>query len=379
LIAEVETRVRSQFDIGLASRKNDAEIRALLRRIVIPGAIRVTFEREPRFFDSCALHGSLCQVVIGRDRNSGRIIGMGTRSVDQGFVNGEPAPVGYLSDLRLEPSYRGGTLIARGYKFFRELHRDGAARLYTTAVFSGNRVALSTIARGRAGLPQYRDLGIIHCPGINLQGSKPEIRAGCQIVRGSRLLLPEIVACLNRNHSRRQFAPVHRERDFLEGGRWLHCRPEDFHVALRHGTVVGALASWDQSGFKQTRIAGYDRMRRWSIPLVNCIRRLTRAAPYPRPGEYVRALHVSFIAVDGHGDNLSIFRALLRHAYNHAVGQGYLYALVSMHERDPLLPGLEDYSLTAFDGRLFCVCYPDGEEAFLNLDQRVPYVEAAIL
>ena len=377
MIAEVETPARSQFDIGLASPQNDVEIRALLRRIVIPGSIRVTFEREPRFFDSCALHGSLCQVVIGRDRDSGRIIGMGTRSVDQGFVNGEPAPVGYLSDLRLEPSYRGGTLVARGYKLFRELHRDGAARLYTTAIFSGNRVALTTIAGGRAGLPQYHDLGVIHCPGINLQGSKPEIRAGCQIVRGSRLLLPEIVACLNRNHSRRQFAPVHRERDFLEGGRWLHCRPEDFHVALRHGTVVGALASWDQSGFKQTRIAGYNRTLRWSIPLVNRIRRLTRAAPYPRPGEYVRALHLSFIAVDS--DDLTVFRALLRHAYNDAVGQGYLYALVSLHERDPLLPGLKDYSLTAFDGRLFCVCYPDGEEALRNLDQRVPYVEAAIL
>jgi hypothetical protein len=377
LIAELESPVRSQFDIGLASLQNDAEIRALLRRIVIPGSIRVTFEREPRFFDSCALHGSLCQVVIGRDRDSGRIIGMGTRSVDQGFVNGEPAPVGYLSDLRLEPCYRGGTLVARGYKLFRELHRDGAARLYTTAIFSSNRVALSTIAGGRAGLPQYHDLGVIHCPGINLQGGKPEIRAGCQIVRGSRLLLPEIVACLNRNHSRRQFAPAHGERDFLEGGRWLHCRPEDFHVALRHGTVIGALASWDQSGFKQTRIAGYNRTLRWSIPLVNRIRRLTRAAPYPRPGEYVRALHFSFIAVDG--DEMSIFRALLRHAYNDAVGQGYLYALVSLHERDPLLPGLKDYSLTAFDGRLFCVCYPDGEEALRNLDQRVPYVEAAIL
>jgi len=207
VIAEVETPVRSQFDIGLATPEDDAEIRALLRRIVIPGAIQVTFEREPCFFDSCAVHGGLCQVVIGRDRASERIIGMGTRSVDQGFVNGRPSTVGYLSDLRLEPSYRGGTLIARGYKLFRELHRDGAARLYTTAIFSGNRQALSTIAQGRAGLPQYHDLGVIHCPGINLQARKAEFRASCEIVRGTRALLPAIVACLNRNHSRRQFGP----------------------------------------------------------------------------------------------------------------------------------------------------------------------------
>src|SRR5262249_31152613 len=67
LLAEVSDSVRSQFEIGLAALKDDSEFSALLRRIVIPGAIQVTFEREPRFFDSCKLHGSLCQVVVGRD------------------------------------------------------------------------------------------------------------------------------------------------------------------------------------------------------------------------------------------------------------------------------------------------------------------------
>ena len=377
MIAEVEAAVRSRFQIELASPRDDTEIRALLRMILIPGAIQVTFEREPSFFDSCAVHGGLCQVVIGRDIASGRIIGMGTRSVDQGFVNGRPAPLGYLSDLRLEPAYRGGTLIARGYKLFRELHRDGAARLYTTAIFSGNQQALRTIARGRAGLPQYHDAGAIRCPGINLQRTKPEIRSGCEIIRGTRALLPGIVACLNRNHSRRQFGPIHLERDFLGGGRWLHCRPEDFYVALRHGQVVGALAAWDQSGFKQTRIAGYDKMLRWSLPLINGIRRLSKITPYPRPGEYVCALNISFVAVDQ--DDVATFRALLRRAYNQAIGKGYLYAVISLHEHDPLLPGLNDYSLTAFNGRLFCVCYEDGKEMFRSLDSRVPYVEAAIL
>jgi hypothetical protein len=377
VIAEVETAVCSRFEIELASPCDDAEIRALLRRIVIPGAIQVTFEREPGFFDSCALHGGLCQVVIGRDLVSGQIIGMGTRSVDQGFVNGHPSALGYLSDLRLEPAYRGGTLIARGYRLFRNLHRDGATRLYTTAIFSGNRQALLTIAQGRAGLPRYHDMGGIRCPGINLQRVKPEIRAGCEIIRGTRALLPAIVACLNRNHARRQFGPIHLERDFLGDGRWLDCRPEDFYVALRHGQVAGVLAAWDQSGFKQTRIAGYDKKLQWSLPLVNGIRRVCRATPYPRAGEYVRALHLSFVAVDR--DDLTIFRALLRRAYNHAIGNGYLYLVVSLHERDPLLPGLNDYSLTGFNGRLFCVCYEDGEEMFRSLDSRVPYVEAAIL
>jgi hypothetical protein len=375
--AAVAELVGSRFQIGLASPDDDSEIRALLRRIVIPGAIRVTFEREPSFLQSCRLHGRLCQVVVGRDALSGGIIGMGTRSVDEGFINGQPAPLGYLSDLRLEPAYRGGTLVARGYKLFRRLHGDGRTRLYTTAIFSSNRLALGTIASGRAGLPGYHDMGGIRCPGISLGKPKPEIVAGCEVVQGTASLLPAIVACLNRNHGRRQFGPFHRERDFVAGGRWLDCGPEDFYVAFRGGEVSGVLAAWDQSGFKQTRIAGYDRKLKWALPVVDRIRRLRRLPPYPRPGDHLRALHIAFVAVDG--DDLQVFRALLRRAYNRAVANRYLFAMISLHERDPLLPALDDYSLTPFNGRLFCVCYEDGEEDFRSLDQRVPYVEVAIL
>jgi hypothetical protein len=49
-----------------------------------------------------------------------------------------------------------------------------------------------------------------------------------------------------------------------------------------------------------------------------------------------------------------------------------------LHERDPLLPALSDYSLTPFSGRLFCATFEDGEDLFRVLDGRVPYLEASI-
>ena len=52
-------------------------------------------------------------------------------------------------------------------------------------------------------------------------------------------------------------------------------------------------------------------------------------------------------------------------------------AVRALHERDPLLPALQDYSLTPFSGRLFCVAFEDGEDLFRKLDSRVPYREAA--
>jgi hypothetical protein len=368
---------RTRFTITLAQRGDDAELRALLRDNPMNGSIEVTFEREPDFFAACAIRGSFHQVGVGRDLESGRIVGLGTRSIAEAFVNGRPASFGWLSDLRLQPGSRGGTLVARGYRFLRQLHGDGRAELYGTVIFQDNQTALQTIAAARAGLPAYHDLGLIHCPGINLRRRKPTISANCEIVRGRRELLREIVDCLNRNNARKQFAPVHDVESFIQGHRWKDFLPSDFYVARRNNRVIGVVGRWDQSGFKQTRVISYGKHLRWMVPAANAIESLVGAPSFPKPGQYVPFFYVSFIAIDQ--DDAGVFRALLRQAYNDAVGSSFRYAMVGLHECDPLLAAVKDYSLTPFAGRLFCVCFADGEPAFQTLDGRVPYVEAATL
>jgi hypothetical protein len=375
--ASVIAPARTRFAIGLAERGDDAELRALLRDNPMNCSMQVTFEREPDFFAACAIRGNFHQVGVGRDSNSGRIVGLGTRSIADAFVNGRSVHFGWLSDLRLEPAHRGGTLLARGYRFLRQLHGDGRVELYGTVIFHDNQTALGTIAATRADLPAYHDLGVIHCPGINLRRRKPTLTAGCEIARGGRELLPEIVDCLNRNNARKQFAPVHDVESFIHGNRWKDFQPSDFFVALRNNHVVGVVGRWDQSGFKQTRVISYGKRLRWMVPAANAVQTLLGAPAFPEPGQYVPFFYVSFIAIDQDDDG--VFRALLRQVYNDSVGSSFRYAMVGLHERDPLLAAMKDYSLTPFAGRLFCVCFADGEHMYRTLDARVPYVEAATL
>jgi hypothetical protein len=368
---------RTRFAITLADRGDEAELRALLRENPMNGSMQVTFEREPDFFAACAIRGNFHQVGVGRDLESGRIVGLGTRSIADTFVNGQRAAFGWLSDLRLHPAYRGGTLVARGYRFLRQLHGDGRVELYGTVIFQDNQTALQTIAAARAGLPAYHNLGVIHCPGINLRHRKPAIASNCEIVCGSRELLPEIVDCLNRNNARKQFAPVHDVESFIHGNRWKDFQPSDFYVARKRNRVVGVVGRWDQSSFKQIRVVSYSNHLRWIVSGASAVRSLLGTPSFPMPGEYVPFFYVSFIAIDQ--DDAGVFRALLRQVYNEAVGSSFRYAMVGLHERDPLLAAVKDYSLTPFAGRLFCVCFADSEPAYRTLDSRVPYVEAATL
>ncbi|WP_419612165.1 hypothetical protein, partial [Thiolapillus sp.] len=58
------------------------------------------------------------------------------------WINGSTQHLGYLADLRGDPAYRGSTLLARGYRFLRQLHEDDPVPLYYSLILDGNRLAL---------------------------------------------------------------------------------------------------------------------------------------------------------------------------------------------------------------------------------------------
>lgn len=376
-----------------ATAADDGALRRLMADNAMDGRIRIAFEREPSYFHAVAVQGHVAQVVVGRDVETGTLVGVGTRVITRAFVNGEPRSVGYLGDLRLLPSYRGRTLVARGYRLLRELHRDGQTDLYFTAIAAENRLALDTIASGRAGLPAYRDLGLFHSPAVNLLGPRPAIdAAGIEIVRGHPGMLDAIVACLNDHGRAKQFAPVYTAEDFAAATpRFRDFRIEDFYVALRGSRVVGTLARWDQGAFKQTRVVGYRGALRVLRPLVNLGAPALGLPRFPRAGDHLRSFHAAFASVQ-HND-LDVFRALLRRLYNDAVcgtdtsvrsgtsreRGGHASFVIGLHARDPLAVALREYRCSPFQGRLFCVHFEGGEDAYRWLDGRVPHVEPATL
>lgn len=365
---------------GLAGPSDDAGLRALLRAMPMGTGIRVTFEREPSYFAAARLQGEV-QVPVARDA-SGRVVGMGLRAFSPGWRGGRPAEVGYLGDLRLTPELRGGTLLARGYRFLRELHADRRAAVYATMLVADNALALSTIAAGRAGLPVYRDLGRYLSPSLIL-GPRPAPLSvpGVRIERGSLSRLSDIVAALNAFGREREFAPRHEAADFLPGGRWTGLAPEDFFLALSGPLVVGTLARWDQGAFRQTRVHGYapaiEAGRRLARPFARLPlpARLRLAGRLPVPGALVPHLYAAFPSAE----SPEVLRLLIDALRADAAGGPHLYAVLGLSERDPLAAALSGVPQVPFAGRLFAVHYSEGRAAADEAAERVPYLEAGAL
>src|SRR5258706_12279951 len=88
-----------------AAREDDPELRRLLRDSPMAGEIRVSLEREPNVFLTGAVEGEPHRTIVARNPEGG-IVGMGSRSVWNAFVNGEPCRLGYLSQLRVDRAHR---------------------------------------------------------------------------------------------------------------------------------------------------------------------------------------------------------------------------------------------------------------------------------
>jgi hypothetical protein len=361
-----------RFD--LAGEADDAELRRLLRESPMDGRIRVALEREPNSFLAGTIEGELHQVIVARDVSSGRVLGMGSRSVRQAFVNGQSVPVGYLSQLRIDPEQRGNPrMLAGGFAKLRELHRDGAVPFYVTTIIEDNRPARRILEARLAGLPAYHPLERFSTLVLPVKKRRSR-ESPSAIERGVGGHVDEVVDCLRRNARRYQFAPSWSAEDLVSDERTRGLGLGDFYTARRNGRIAGCLACWDQRSFKQAVVRGYDRWLGLLRPLVN----LVRAPRLPRPGGALDGAFVSHVAVDG--DDASVLLELLTAVYDDAAGGGFDHLIVGFAERNPLLPAVKRaYTHREYTSIVYAVHWEDGAESVRQLDGRVAHLETATL
>ena len=374
----------SSLTVNLACPADDAALRRILRETWMPGAIAVTFEREPGYFCAAAIEGPVHQTLVVREAGSGEVVGMGSRSVRPMFLNGQVQPVGYISQLRSSPRYGWGLSLARtlakGFAFHRVLHADGQARFYLCSIVADNWPARRLLASGLPGLPVFREYTRLHTYAVPLGRRRAPARLPrpLRLERGTWALAGPILDCLQRNGPRRQFAP-HWTGDTLfspESAPGL--APGDFVLVMDGQRVAGCLAVWDQSPFKQMVVRGYSgTLARWRR-LINAAARLGAWPELPPPNARFNYCYASHLAVDD--DDPQIFAALLRAGYSQARERGFNYFALGLSDAHPLRKVVtRTYRPVTYTSQLYLVAWDDGLEAVAQVDGRVPGPEIAIL
>lgn len=359
----------------VASPKHEAVLRQLSAGMPMPGWIRLAYAREPDFFHAIGVQGTFNQVILALQDDVA--MGMGCRSVRSMYLNGQATTFGYLHGLRVLPKARRVGALAHGYRFLRNLHKDGCAAAYLTTIVVDNAAARTLLTSGRAGLPTYRDIGRFLTYALPRRRWLCQLPAGVTITRADAQSTEEIIRFLDTYGSRRQFFPRISVEDFgtdlLRG-----LAPQDFLLARSGSQIVGTLACWDQATFKQNVVCGYAPLLALARPLINTALRVAGGTPLPPVGQQLRLIYAAFVCIAN--DNPQVLAALLDQAITDCNPTGAHFLVIGFHESDPLRTAVTSFPKLKYESRLYIVYWDDGQKFVASLDPvRIPYLELATL
>ncbi|MBF0595515.1 MAG: hypothetical protein HQL22_11200 [Candidatus Omnitrophica bacterium] len=355
-----------KINFRLATREDNQGLLDLAHAVSMSGDIEIVFERNPNFFYACEIQGFSYQVLVAT-RSDNTICASGVRVLKSAYINGNPMEIGYLGDLKVSSKARKLRILSNGYQKMKKLHQDGQAMLHITAIIDDNKDAKAALVwkNKDQSIPNYYDLGRINTyfvfpflPRFLLNMPK--------IVRGNREIIDNIVSFLNAEGMKKQFFPVYTREYFLNLRQF---NVSDFYVAYEGDQIVGVVATWDQSSFRQTLLKKYHGSMTWIKRILGSL--------LPQEGERIKHLYVSFVTVK---DNSSrILAALLHYVYADIRKVGYKYFVLGLHEQDALNKALRGVSSIVYKSRLYVAEYKSDDEIRRLLDNRVPYVEVATL
>ncbi|MGA1874365.1 MAG: hypothetical protein ACMUIA_02025 [bacterium] len=370
------------FTFELAQPDDDSALLEILQEMPMEGEIQVLYQSRPSYFDALQVSGREHQVIVCRKSGDRHIVGFGTRSLKQVFINGAVMNIGYLSNLRLQEKYRKGMLLSRGYRYLKALHEgDRRVPAYITTIIEGNSRAVRVLSSVRAGLPAYRYIGMYQVFAGSFRGARKRFKqTTCQVQKATADQLKTIISFLQDHGREKQFYPYYTLDDFRQapaGGPLKGLHPEDIFLAFQGNEMVGLLARWDQREFKQIIITGYRGKARLMRPFYNLISRIMRAPTLPGTGETLHSFYIGLIAVKN--NDPEIFKSLLHELYDESAATDYSFFVVGLAAQDPLCSALRDFRTVDYQSRIYFAGWEDSERLYHELDGRIPYLEVGSL
>jgi hypothetical protein len=244
---------------GIVYRKalagDDASLRQVLRDNAMDSWARMSFEREPCFFQGESLLGASTAVIAHEQDAPHATVGMYSCTFLSVHVNGEPRRCGYLGGLRVNRDYRHRLgILKNGFASIRSLLPDQAGcSMWFTSVASENVRARRLLEARIPGMPVYRRIGDL----ATLALATSQGRSRGLLRRAERRDVAALAEFFNKQARAFQFSPELSESWLLalNGTQGLHLG--DFWLLGDGGEVRGCLALWDQRAFKQTVARGY--------------------------------------------------------------------------------------------------------------------------
>jgi hypothetical protein len=361
------------FEIG--NEKDDDKLRRILESIYIPCNICLAYTREPSFFNSLDIEGEKTDVIVCRDTHKNCIAGFGTRSIRQLYVNGKVERIGYLSNLRSYPEYRGGTLLFRGYQFLKKNHKMNPVPFYITTIIEDNIKVRKILEGGRTGLPFYTDIGRFWTFAFKTGKRFIKRNKDFQIHIASEHNIKQVYEFINNESKNKTFFPFYNFDDFKYKKGKLKGLGMTY-ILKQSGKLVGTASVWDQTDFKQYKVIRYNGILKYLYHFSPILSPLLKIPKFPAPGKNFSYFYISLWYVkDNNPDYLKMLLERISCDYKNR----YDYFLFGVHQSCPLLTNLKSIKSIKYRSRLYIVTWDQELSGLNSIKKSEIYLEAGTL
>jgi hypothetical protein len=341
-------------EVRLARRSEGPQLAALFADVPMAGNLVVTTRRDPDFFGLYDIQRGAAETwVLDLD---GRIVGLGTALIRDGWYQERPCRVGYLGDLRIARQAGALRALPRFYAGlfagFRERHR---CEVFLTGIIASNAAAMNALVRRRAArAEQPRYTLFRRFTMVSLQFTRRRPAPGADVRRARPSDLPALVQLLAEDHRRRPFGYRFDDGELEHRlAHWPGFSLDSTYLAFDGQRLVGCTTAWDPGAVKRYQALAYRGPTLWSKRVFNTVARLTRWPALPDPGACFRTLYLCNTSVVG--DDPEVLRVLLRRVYSDFHGLGYHFVALPIYEDDPLAPAVKGYLTQRLDFHLYTV------------------------
>lgn len=148
------------FQVILAEKKHDPQMRAILEDSAFSGRIALTYLREPSVYDSFQQEGRSYIFLLMRSEEEA--VGMGALTIREIVWKSRTVRLGYLSSLRIRPAYQKKFLhMAAMYQRMFEMTRH-EVDLYLSTILIENEAAQRLFEKKRRSMPEYQRVAQIN-------------------------------------------------------------------------------------------------------------------------------------------------------------------------------------------------------------------------
>ena len=317
----------SPIVIREASAEDNAGLLALTDATPMLGTVSLRIDRGPDFFRLLKVRGKT-KVFVATHRD--RIIGCISATVRLAFVTGVPQRIGYIGDVKVHPTFAGSRVVLRLISATREYLVQRNVDLLFAVIAAGNRHALS-LMEGRLRTPVWRPIGSFRV--YELLPSPVSRRSRLYEIGEAHSNEHEFIAnFVNRFNRDYEFGPVVAEpwRDADASNADMSTKTL---VARISGRIVACLTTFDTSDVKSNVVVGLPLALKAVLAALYPVRLILPHFRVPSIGEPLRLLYLRHLAHEGHE---SALRALVQRARYEAYRGRYSFAVLGLHERDPL-------------------------------------------